>query len=431
MFTGSEISGSEESTPRDATVALGAGGVILVKFAKTDNYRLIIKRVQPFKGFEVSLIRSIVEEMGAIYSSNIGANYIKDMEPYVISKAICNAISKSASKALHELISLLESWSQRTYEGNRTTFGFIVSSKRANRQTNSNLHISKFLKSDFSALLSDGINTCLEISSNGFLLNYLTVPKTFDQELLVPYQYIRLANLCTGNKVGVCLVNNGDILIFREKTLLFAKRNGKWVSFSHEEIISKLADRSGEYTQEVRKAIYLSALDTSFARTGGCIVHLNKEDTLNVLRHIDICDCLNDQCYQNKLQENISTSFFHDASDQENAKTFDEFLKEEKMIKSANIIKIIGGRKFYNLDRKLRLELMGIDGATIVDAEGEILAVGAIIKIEAGSTGGGRLAAAKTLSKYGMSIKISNDGRIEGFRMDKQKLRVKPLFVLG
>lgn len=101
------------------------------------------------------------------------------------------------------------------------------------------------------------------------------------------------------------------------------------------------------------------------------------------------------------------------------------------MIKSANIIKIIGGRKFYNLDRKLRLELMGIDGATIVDAEGEILAVGAIIKIEAGSTGGGRLAAAKTLSKYGMSIKISNDGRIEGFRMDKQKLRVKPLFVLG
>ena len=95
MFTGSEISGSEESTPRDATVALGAGGVILVKFAKTDNYRLIIKRVQPFKGFEVSLIRCIVEEMGAIYSSNIGANYIKDMEPYVISKAICNAMFRS------------------------------------------------------------------------------------------------------------------------------------------------------------------------------------------------------------------------------------------------------------------------------------------------------------------------------------------------
>lgn len=101
------------------------------------------------------------------------------------------------------------------------------------------------------------------------------------------------------------------------------------------------------------------------------------------------------------------------------------------MIKSSNLITLIAGRKFYELDRKLRLELMSIDGATIVDADGNILAVGAIIKIEAGSTGGGRLAAARTLSKYGMSIKISNDGRIEGFRMDKLKLRVKPMFVLG
>ena len=99
--------------------------------------------------------------------------------------------------------------------------------------------------------------------------------------------------------------------------------------------------------------------------------------------------------------------------------------------KSANLIKIIGGRKFQELDRKLRQELIAIDGATIIDYDGNILAVGAIIKIEAGSTGGGRLAAAKTLSNYGVSMKISNDGRIEGFRMDRSKLRVKPLFVIG
>lgn len=431
LFTGSEVVGSEVSSPRDAIVALGTGGVILVKFAKTDNYRLIIKRVQPFKSFEVSLVRSIVEEMGAIYSSSLGANYIKDMEPHVISKAICNALSAGAGKTLHELISLLESWSQRTYEGTRTSFGFIVSSKRVPKNVNPNLHISSVLKTDFSALISDGINTCLEISANGYLLNYLTVPKTFDQGLLVPYEHIRLASLCTGNRVGVCLLKNGDILLFREKTLLFAKRNGTWVCFSHEEIISKLADRSGDYTQEVRTAIYLSALDTSFARTGGCIVHLNKEDSQNVLKHIDIADVLDEASYVHKLEENISTSFFLDAKDGESAESFDEFLREDNMVKSANLIKIIDDRKFYELDRKLRLELMSIDGATVIDAEGNIMAVGAIIKIEAGSTGGGRLAAAKTLSKYGMSIKISNDGRMEGFRMDKMKLRVKPLFVLG
>lgn len=431
IFTGSEIVGSEDSTPRDAVVALGSGGTVMVKFKKADNYRLVIKRVQPFKSFEISLIRSIIEEMSAIYHSTLGANYFKDLENLVIQKAVCKALSSTANKTINEILNQMESWSQRTYEGNKTSFGFIISNKKVNSNTNPNLHISQFIKRDFSALLSDGTNTCLEISSNGFLLNYLTVPKNIDQELYVPYDQIRIASLCKGNRVGISLLMNGDILLFRDKTLLFAKRNGNWVCFSHEEIISKLADRSGDYTQEVRKAIYLTALDTSFARTGGCIVHLNKEDYFNVLKHINICDVLNATCYEYKLQENISTSFFIDASEEENTVSFEDFLTEDKMIKCANLIKIIAGRKFYELDRKLRLELMGIDGATVVDAEGNILTVGAIIKIEAGSTGGGRLAAAKTLSKYGMSIKISNDGRMEGFRMDKQKLRVKPLFVLG
>lgn len=431
LFTGSEIADIEESTPRDAIVAQGIGGTVMIKFNKSDDYRITIKRVQPFKSFEINLLKTIIEEMSLIYSLNITSDYISDMEPYIIEKAICKALTTTANKTLHSLLRALEGWSQRTYEGNDASFGFIISSKRAGKKSNPNLKLINLLKSDFSALLSDGINTVLEISTDGYLTDYLTVPKTFDQALLVPYQYIRVASLCTGNKIGVSLIPNGDILIFKEKTLLFAKRNGKWISFSHEEIISKLADRTGDYTQEVRKAIYLSSLDTSFAKTGGCIVHLNKEDYFNVLKHIDICDCLNENCYDYKMQENISQSFFFDATLSQDIQPFDEFLREEKMIKTANLIQLIGGRKFFDLDRKLRLELMSIDGATVIDADGAILAVGAIIKIEAGSTGGGRLAAAKTLSKYGMSIKISNDGRMEGFRMDKNKLRVKPLFVLG
>ena len=71
------------------------------------------------------------------------------------------------------------------------------------------------------------------------------------------------------------------------------------------------------------------------------------------------------------------------------------------------------------------------DGAVVIDYDGKILAVGAIIKIEAGSSGGGRLAAAKTLSNYGISIKISNDGSIQGFKMDRNKLRARSIFVIG
>ena len=150
------------------------------------------------------------------------------------------------------------------------------------------------------------------------------------------------------------------------------------------------------------------------------------------MKHINATDVLFKDCYDYIEQESINQSFFKVVDEWENKiPPFEDFVNEEKCIKTASLIKIINGRKFHELDRKLRLELLGIDGATIIDYDGNILAVGAIIKIEAGSLGGGRLAAAKTLSNYGISIKVSADGSIEGFRMDRNKLRVKPIFIIG
>ena len=41
------------------------------------------------------------------------------------------------------------------------------------------------------------------------------------------------------------------------------------------------------------------------------------------------------------------------------------------------------------------------------------------------------IVAAKTLSNYGISIKISNDGSMQGFKMDRNKLRARPIFAIG
>ena len=79
--------------------------------------------------------------------------------------------------------------------------------------------------------------------------------------------------------------------------------------------------------------------------------------------------------------------------------------------------KVIGNRKFFQLYRKLRQEIVAIDGATVVDYNGDLVAVGAIIKIDAGSKGGGRIAAARTLSNYGIAIEISSDSSIKGFAL--------------
>ena len=66
-----------------------------------------------------------------------------------------------------------------------------------------------------------------------------------------------------------------------------------------------------------------------------------------------------------------------------------------------------------------------MDGATILNKKGDILAVGAIIQNESGSYGGGRGAAAKRLSKYGMAIKISTDGYIEVYINENLKYKIK------
>jgi hypothetical protein len=97
-------------------------------------------------------------------------------------------------------------------------------------------------------------------------------------------------------------------------------------------------------------------------------------------------------------------------------------------IKTKALAQMIGVMKFQDLDRRFRQELLAIDGATLIGHDGTVLAVGAILRIEGGSTGGGRIAAAKTLSQYGLGIKVSQDGPIEGFRSVPGELPDKPTF---
>ena len=430
IFTGSEIAGEEPSSVRDNLVAGGTGGTVLVKRDKEDDYRFIIKRIQPFKSFEISLIKSILIEIKKIQSITNNKEYFKKFEEFAIEKSICEALSKGSSRVLFELVGAMAAWGARTYEGRRPELGFLVTSKRASKGVNPNLHITEMLTKDYSAVLSDGKKTCIEVSSDGYVLEYKTLPRIKEDDLYTPNEYLRIAAASSGQKVGLVLNRQGDILLFKERMLVFVKKRGKWMCFSHEEIINRLAERRTESIDEVRKAIYLSSLDVAFAGTGACIVHLNREDGQGVLRHINKIDIMREEYYEEKCQEDLSQSFFFGIKEEAESPKYSEFLKDERCAKLAGLRQIVGDKKFQELGRQLRCDLLSIDGATVIDADGNIVAIGAIIQIEAGSTGGGRLAATKTLSKFGVAIKVSADGSIEGYRMDKQKLHPKPIFMI-
>ena len=84
--------------------------------------------------------------------------------------------------------------------------------------------------------------------------------------------------------------------------------------------------------------------------------------------------------------------------------------------KTKVLYSIVDKKKFHEIPRLLRMELAAIDGATLISREEKFISIGAILRLhdnEVSSTGGGRTLAAMSLGKFGLGIKISNDGYIK------------------
>ena len=130
LFTGAQIVGEEISSGRDSEVAQGANGAMLLKPNKQDEYRLIIKRNQPFKNKDISLVKFIMTELMLVdeYEAFDGA-YKKNLQSLAIEKAICKSLSEESSDVLLELVEELTKWAERTYEGRNLTFKLLLTNK--------------------------------------------------------------------------------------------------------------------------------------------------------------------------------------------------------------------------------------------------------------------------------------------------------------
>lgn len=439
LFIGSYIEGEEESSSRDNEVAYGKKNSLLIKPTKTDEYRLILKRGQPFQTFEVNLLKSIFAELSKITDIKLDDDsYLQVLQENAIEKSICESICESGTVGImFGIINELEKWAVRTYEGRKIELGIIINLAQDISEKEETINFYDIMNKDFFALLSDGRGSYIEFDRMGNLLGYVQMDKVKKAPTICPHEYENLARYCNERRIGIVLTHNGDFLIFKNRNLLFSKRSGIWNIYSHEEVIQLLSYRGSYSLKDIRRSIYYTALDTSYSYTGGCIVYLNKDMTESALAHIDANDIIEERYFDIKKAQEIENAGklynFHNLSAVE-AKfnvPYQTFLKEQNCIKAQSIRKIINGRPFHDLSRKLRQELVSMDGAVVVDSEGIIVAVGAIVKIEAGSEGGGRLAAATTLAKYGTAIKISQDGIIKAFYPDRKNNTVKTLFTVG
>ena len=309
LFTGSFIAGETESSSRDLEVALGKGNSVLLKPSKADEYRLILKRGQPFKSFEVSLIKTILEEIAILSEAGLeNTVYLQKLQNTIIEKALIDSITTdSASQTIIGIISCLERWATRTYEGENVSMGVFVNLSAL--ADDASVNFADIMDSDFFVRITDGVSSFVEFDKKGGLIGYINLKNPKHAPTVSPYIFDRVARSCNDKRVGIILTARGDILIFYARQLMFAKRNGKWCVYSHDEIIRLLYTNVSYTAKQIRRAIYSTALDCSFGYMGACIIYLNKDKTHEALKQINIADIVSESHFEEKKLMELGYKF--------------------------------------------------------------------------------------------------------------------------
>lgn len=353
-----------------------------------------------------------------------------------IQVGICKWITGElpASKA-EEFFNTIEQWAVKTYEGRNVTMGFVIDPTGISKAGIGFKDWIAFLGDDCSAVLSDCIHSVFELDKNCNFLGYRSISesgKLPDCPLndRVPLRFMNVIqqfvpkepdNYKT-NRVGIFLLSNGDILLAKDGVTRFVKRNMQWLNLSYDAFKHALQNfmqtmYSGAdlgNAENLISNVYASVLDVSFSHTGGIISIVGPQWTQEqdgVCPADLVLNCsdnlmLDDEVVAKKL---ISISG-ENSSDKQKEKDEDN---QKRLLKRNILRNLVCGKKFTDLDRKLRSELIALDGACILGLDGSIYSFGAIIQNDSGSTGGARAAAAKKLSQYGMAVKVSTDGYIE------------------
>jgi hypothetical protein len=390
FFSGAELrKEASKSSSSDRTVVLLDQQSIAFKVRKWDQYQLVLTRRQPFIDDvatvvpEVDVVRSFVEIVSAMdkaLTTPLKHDLLSTFQRRIVARALGSAEREST---LLTGIDLFAAWANRLYEGSpiSASIGF-----RRWHQSKDSVQLSDFGKNDFGAVISNGHDTLLEFDFDGKFIKHVCLHPVYNPPSFCPFRQGPIADWTIHGKdkerrrVAFTLNRLGEILAFRDEQLLFARRSNRWSFLTHRPVLTQMGT---SFDRNIRRPVYETCLDASFARTGACIGIVGRSESPEWRRVV---------------------------VDSQN------HLGSGRSVKAMALTAMIRGRKFQDLDRRLRQELVAVDGAVVLSHDGELLTVGAILKIPGGSTGGGRLAAAKELGNLGLGIKVSQDGGITGFR---------------
>ena len=226
-------------------------------------------------------------------------NYLNHILLYCYEKAICSYIGDKAYVTIFELLQKLKKWSLKTYEGKKMSFGFIINCNQYNNQNNDNKQDNNkkyydFLDSNFSAVLSDGQISVIELDYKGNFLQYHSYENNsdIDKELICPYKYNCITAKCNGNNVGIVLDDLGNIVLIKKNSINYAYMNGEWIYYDVDHFVQPIfnvlysqlnSSVEKEKGNMLLKSIFNSTLDMVF-KGEGCCIAIIEDDCLDTFR---------------------------------------------------------------------------------------------------------------------------------------------------
>jgi hypothetical protein len=372
MLQATLVPGDVPSTTQEALVAYLDPTRLAVKPKRDAGYRLVLTRSQSFTPGERTLAGHFVDELAEVVALEAG-EYQPDLLRAVQRRVVAEDLG--GGRPLLSILERLETWSSQTYEGQRIVASIGLDVEPAGTA----IALDDLWDEPFGPVMTNGFDTLLVTGSDGEVSSFLQLT-TGQLSSEAPYRMSELACWASGSRIAAVLNQRGEILLFQRQSLRFARRSGSWHHYVHGTNIARM---SPPVDPALRKAIYESCLDVSFARSGGGI---------GVVDH----------AHRAEVGTIVSG---------------DDLLAQQATYKGRLLSRIIAGRRFQDLDRRARAELLSLDGAMVLGHTGAILAAGSIIDVPAGSVGGGgRTAAAQRLSTIGLGVKVSQDGTITGYR---------------
>lgn len=368
----------------DSQVITESAGQILVRPDIGWPYCFRISRAHPF---EVDDTRLALQFVRALNAKLVAAD--QPFFEYLVDRCAQEVVADVVKSRIVDdnlipwIVSIMQKWAAQTYEGSRVSATIAIDSRPAPRSI-SNIHVTSVIGRDYSRVLGSGSDTMLVLSPSGHVVErhvLSTSVKSQETEpgsLFAPLDYTSIAAWARRGRLAIALNPFGELLVFNNRNLRFAYRRGTWFHFAHRALVERMKYLA--VARSLQEAVYVTCLDISFERAGGCIAIATPANVARIGEYVG----------EDDLIENGKAS-------------------------RTKLFRHLIGQPFQKLHRRVRLELASLDGAIVLSSVGTILAAGAIVRVQAGSDGGGRRAAAKALSRLGFSVKISEDGGITSF----------------